>query len=215
MRSFLMSLCCALALLASALAPAARAQSLDAAIEKLQTDEFSDTVDAIALIASSGHPRAGVILQAMNEGQLSVDPNNKALFIVQGDKTLDALTGEPVASPPADLTEVRTNNRVRGQLAAAIGALSLMNPDPAKRLAAAEAVFKARDIAARPALDTALAAEKDPKVKDAMETARAALLLVDEEADLAERIKAVDVIRDKGNATALGLLTAFPPSRRR
>ncbi len=60
MRSFLMSLCCALALLASALAPAARAQSLDAAIEKLQTDEFSDTVDAIALIASSGHPRAGL-----------------------------------------------------------------------------------------------------------------------------------------------------------
>lgn len=71
-------------------------------------------------------------------------------------------------------------------------------------------MFKSRDVAVLPALETALAAEKDPKVKDAMETTRAALLLTDEEADLAERIKAVDLIREKGNATALGILAAVP-----
>ena len=42
-----------------------------------------------------------------------------------------------------------------------------MNPDPVKRLSAAEAVFKSRDAAALPAVDAALAKETDPKIKRA------------------------------------------------
>ncbi|MFX8949783.1 hypothetical protein ABTM92_19875, partial [Acinetobacter baumannii] len=77
---------------------------------------------------------------------------------------VDAATGSAVATPPADLADVRANNRVRGLLAAAIGSLSLANPDPAKRVSSADAVFKSRDQAALPALDAAMAKETNATV---------------------------------------------------
>ena len=75
---------------------------------------------------------------------------------------LDAATGKPAAAiAPADLDAVRLNNRLRRMIDAALGGLTLLSPDPAKRLEAAQAVFKSRDANALPALDAALAKETD------------------------------------------------------
>ena len=52
--------------------------------------------------------------------------------------------------------------RCAAAIDAAIGSLTLANPDPAKRVAAAEAVFKSRDAKALPAIEAALAKETDP-----------------------------------------------------
>ena len=48
---------------------------------------------------------------------------------------------------PADLKQVRINNRLRRAIEAALGGLTLLSPDPKKRLEAAQAVFKSRDAA--------------------------------------------------------------------
>ena len=57
------------------------------------------------------------------------------------------------STAPADLQPVRINNRLRRAIDAAIGGLTLLSPDPAKRLEAAQAVFKSRDAALLPALE--------------------------------------------------------------
>ena len=130
----------------------AHAASLDKALAKFTTDDFSDTNDGIGDVAASGSPRAEAIIRALQDGHLMFSAERKAVYIQDDDgKLIDSATGQPVASdPPADLDTVRINNRVRGTIDAALGALTLMSPDPGKRLDAAEAVFKSRDQSALP-----------------------------------------------------------------
>ena len=66
----------------------------------------------------------------------------------------DAATGERLpANAPAGLKPVRLNNRVRRAIEAALGGLTLLIADPAKRSRPREAVFKSRDAAALPVLE--------------------------------------------------------------
>ena len=68
------------------------------------------------------------------------------------------------AAPPGG-EPVRVNNRVRVALRGALGRLQLVSPDPAERLAAAEAVFRSRDAANVPLLESALAREAVPRIR--------------------------------------------------
>ncbi len=70
---------------------------------------------------------------------------------------------------------MRVNNRLRGTIEAAVGSLTLMSPNAGVRRNAADALFKRRDATALPALDQALAAEKDPRVRRAMSQGSGAL----------------------------------------
>jgi urea transport system permease protein len=87
-----------------------------------------------------------------------------------------------------------------------------MAPDPGKRLEAARAVFKSRDANALPALDQAIAKETDPRVKQALIEARAAVVLYLDSASEADKIAAIDMIRQRGDQEALGLLGGLPAS---
>ena len=84
---------------------------------------------------------------------------------------------------------MRVNNALRSAIDAALGALTLANPDPAKRIAAAEAVFKSRDAKALPALEAQLAKETDPRAAAALRQARAAILALDADAADADRAR--------------------------
>ena len=83
-------------------------------------------------------------------------------------------------------------------------------PDPDKRFEAAQAVFKSREADALPALDAALAKETDPRVKQALIEARAAVILYSEDASEADKLAAVGVISGRGDQEALSLLTGLP-----
>ncbi len=72
---------------------------------------------------------------------------------------------------------MRLNNRLRRTVEAALGGLTLMSADPAKRYEAAQAVFKSRESSALPTLEAALAKETDARVKRALNEARAAVIL--------------------------------------
>ena len=120
------------------------------------------------------------------------------------------LTGTPEAAEPADLSEVRLNNRVRRALDAAIGGMSLQARDPDKRFESAQAVFKSRETSVLPALDAALEKETDPRIKQALTEARAAVILFSDDASEADKLGAVAVVRLRGDQDALNLLAGLP-----
>ncbi|MFM9942264.1 MAG: urea ABC transporter permease subunit UrtB [Hyphomicrobiaceae bacterium] len=193
--------------MAAPLATPAHAQSLDVALDRLAADTFAETATAVAEIATSGSDRAALILEAMADRRLLVDAATKAVIIktVGGDH-IDARTGAKVAAPAAELVAVRTNNRVRGAIEAAIGGLTLMSPDAAKRLSAAEAVFKSRDAKALPALDLALTRETDANVRRALSRARAAVILTNPGTAKADFAAVIDVLVAGGDAESVGLI---------
>ena len=175
---------------------------------------LSDTGEAIDKVISSGNPLAAPLLQAAEDARLMFSAAEKKVFIkTKDDKLLDAATGKPYTAvkPPEDIDTVIVNNRLRGAIDAAIGSLTLMSANSSQRYDAAQAVFKSRDASALPALEKALAAEKDARVKNAMNEARAAIILTDPKSSVADKAAAIAVIRDRGDQDALGLLDGLPP----
>jgi len=199
-------------LVAAGVGEGARAESFDDALAGFAADSYSDTEKAIEAIAASGNLRAAVVIGALQDGRLFFNPGTRKISVKTESGTfLDAATGEAVAGENAsDLKLVRINNRLRRAIEAALGSLTLLAPDPAKRFEAAQAVFRSREAAALPALDAALAKETDAGVRRALTEARAAVILNMSGAKEADQIEAVAVIRARADQDALGLLSALP-----
>jgi urea transport system permease protein len=88
--------------------------------------------------------------------------------------------------------------------------LTLLAPDPGKRLAAAAAVFRSRDAGALDAVEQALAKENDPNVKRTLEQARAAILVMKADAPEADRMAAMDTLVSRGDQDSIALLRSLP-----
>jgi urea transport system permease protein len=209
-RACLLALLLAIAL-ALGHAPA-RADSLDDAVAHFTADDFDETGAGIAAVAANGGPRAEVILRALQNGQLVYSAERKAVYIQDdASKLFDAATGQAVAGdPPADLDTVSINNRLRGAIDAALGSLTLLSKNPTKRLDAAAAVFKSRDASALPTLESAIEKEQDPRIRQALMQARAAIILSSADAKDDDKLAAVAVIQQRGDQDALGLLQSLP-----
>jgi urea transport system permease protein len=141
----------------------ANAQAYEAALVGFTKDSFNETDSAISAVAASGSPLALDVITALQDGRLLYGAD-KVFIRDKAGAILDAATGQPVAGAPSDIKNVRLNNRLRRSVEAALGGLTLMSPDPARRLAAAAAVFKSRDASALPTLDAAIAKETDGRV---------------------------------------------------
>ncbi|MCC8428931.1 urea ABC transporter permease subunit UrtB [Reyranella aquatilis] len=196
-----------------ALAGAALAADLATLVGNLTSGGLSEREAAITALAASGEERAAPILEALAAGQLYVRTSDKVAVIGKADGNrlalVDAISGSPAGNAvEADLERVRVNNRLRGTIEAAVGSLTLMSPNAKVRLSAAESLFKRRDPAALPALDQALAAEKDPRIKRAMTEARAAVVLATADAPAAQKLAAIGVLRDRADRDSLGVLNA-------
>jgi urea transport system permease protein len=191
----------------------ARAADLSAALAHFTADDFDETLTGINEVAGSGSPRAETILRALQNGQLMYSAERKTVYIKDdNDKLTDPATGAAVSGePPADVDNVRINNRLRGAIDAALGGLTLMANDPNARFDAAQAVFKSRDASALPALETAITKEQDARVKRAMLEARAAIILTTTNATDEDKLDAVAVVRQRADQDALALLASLPP----
>src|SRR5882672_5360821 len=214
MRSYfdrMLALVFVLGVLLAAAAPV-HAGPYEDALQKFLTDEFDDTIEAVNAVAVSGDARAPAVIQALKDGRLVYSAADKKVFIkTADDKVIDAATGNPFTDKlPDDADNVRLNNRVRNVIDAVLGSLSLMAPDPNRRFDAAQSVFRSRDDSALPALEKALAAEKDARVKKALAEARAAITLNKADASEADKISAIGIIGARGDQDALGLLQGLP-----
>src|SRR5450631_694381 len=193
----------------------AQAGPYEDALEKFTTDDYADTADAVTAVATSGSPLAAPLIEALQDGRLQFSAKDKKVFVkTKDDKLIDAATGKPVdGAGPDDIDVVRVNNRLRGVIDAAQGALTLMAPDPNRRYDAAQAVFKSRDAGVLPAVDQALAHETNVRVKRALTEARAAIILSSDASSAADKVAAIAVISNRGDQDALGLIDGLPPNQ--
>jgi urea transport system permease protein len=185
----------------------ARATSLEGPLGRLAADSFSETAKAVEEIARSGVPEAALILEAMADRRLLTDPAWQRVVIKDATGALlDARTLKPISGSAEGMSTVRINNRLRGAIEAELGTLALVSPDRHKRLIAADAVFKSRKASDMAGIDKAIALEKDPSVATAMRRARAAIVLVNPDAGLGDRLDAVQFLASATDTDTLGLL---------
>ncbi|MGH6814801.1 MAG: urea ABC transporter permease subunit UrtB [Hyphomicrobiaceae bacterium] len=188
-----------------------RTDTLKPALDRLAAENFSETGKAIEEIAASGASHAADILAALAERRLFVAAGGKAVFYTAAaGAAVDARTALPLGVPPANAAAVRINNRLRSAIEAALGGLTLMSPDPARRIAAAEAVFRTRDTGKLQAIEAALARERHAAALAALTAARAAILAVKADAPNAARFEAIAALRARGDREALTILKSLP-----
>jgi urea transport system permease protein len=172
----------------------------------LARDNYSDIEKSVQALATSTDPNAYDIVEALSEGRLFVAGAQKLVLQDKKGGWRDQ-AGATLTEKPEGARAVRANNRVRRAVDAALGALSLRASDPNKRLDAARAVFRARDAAALPAVNAALAAEKaGSTISNALLQARAAILVSQPGASTLEQIDAIATLRERGDRDALSLL---------
>jgi urea transport system permease protein len=198
----------ALSIVLIAFAGPAFAGPFEDAVAKFANDDFSETEEAVGAIASSGNPLAYPILSALKDERLMADGDTKKVFIKQLDgKAIDAATGAAVDSIPDSASAVSLNNRLRRTVDAALGGLTLLSPDLATRMTAAQSVFKSHEEAALPAVESALAKEANRAAKTALGEARAAILLFKSDASEVDKLEAVATIKARGDQEAMGMLS--------
>ncbi|MEI4471015.1 urea ABC transporter permease subunit UrtB [Frigidibacter sp. MR17.24] len=183
----------------------ALAQSFDDLVRALPEGSYSARGAVVEDIARTGDARAEAVLSALLEGELGVIEDTGQV-LTTGRAPADALTGAAVDKAAADGAErIRVNNALRRTIRAALGVLTLGSPDPAKRLAAAEAAYRAPDPESLETLDAAIAAETDGGVRRAMEEARAVALL-QTDAATADKLAAIDTVARRGDSSAQQVL---------
>ncbi|HKG84728.1 MAG TPA: urea ABC transporter permease subunit UrtB [Beijerinckiaceae bacterium] len=192
------------------LAGPSRAAGFEEALPRFSADSYAETEAAIAEVAQSGDPRAAEVVQALADGRLLYSSERKLFIKGKSEALREVATGQAVSSPPAGLKPVRVNNRIRRAIDSAIGGLTLLAPDPGKRLEAAQSVFKARNAALLPTVRTALERETEPRIRRALMEANAALVFVSTDQPELDRLTAAGVIADRADVDAQALLRSLP-----
>lgn len=200
----------ALALLAGLTASgAARADAFDDTLALFLSDKFHDSEKAVGRLVAAAPPQASAILDALGDNRLLINPTDRIVAIKKPDgSVVDARTAAPIADAAA-FKKVRLNNALRVLIQGSLGSLSLSNPNPEKRLAAAGDVFNTRDAKALPALEAQLAKESDARVVEALKLAVAAIEATTNSASPADRLLAIPVLKARGDQDAQNLIGAL------
>ncbi|MBL8303197.1 MAG: urea ABC transporter permease subunit UrtB, partial [Ideonella sp.] len=156
---------------------------------------------AIAKVAVGGDPKAQAFFQALLDDGVKVAGDK--VYIVSGDKAVDAASGAP-ATLPADAEDVVNSNRIRREIEAALASLKLLSPDQADRMVAVKALKEAPDESRLPLIDKALAAETDPKLKAEIGLLRAAIMVTSQ--DKAKRLDAAVALAASNEPATKNLL---------
>ena len=118
---------------------------------------------------SQAVPQGDAALRAFLEAVLAdgVKVHDGRVYVLRGDAYVLAGTDE-TAEPPDEAEDVVNNNRMRGELEAAIAALSLLADDRATRAAAIDALRGRPDAARLPLVERAIASEQDPRLREGL-----------------------------------------------
>jgi urea transport system permease protein len=158
------------------------------AVRDLAFGDFDERAKAIGALVASGDAAVLPLLQALIEGEV-VTVGEKTVLIVQGDKAVDAVTGQAFTPVPDNREDVVVNNRLRKLLAGAIASFRLSSPERAVRLAAAKELQGSADEETLPAIAAALARESDSEIKGILTLTQASVQLAS--SDRATRLAAI------------------------
>jgi urea transport system permease protein len=161
-------------------------------------------------LASHAPAQAAAVLDALGDNRLLIDPaDHLVAYKTAAGAILNAKTRAPVESIDAStFKKVRVNNALRSAIQGAMGSLTLANPDPEKRLKAAEDLFNTRDAKAAPALQAQLAKESDPRVV-ALKLAQSAIIATSDKASAQDRLAAIATLKERGDQDAQSLIDAI------
>jgi urea transport system permease protein len=199
-----------LLLIAGALSTA-KADDFAALVRDLASESFTDKEKAVVALGALGDPHAVSILQALTDGRLLKGADGRVVMSVTDGRTTrvrDAVTDDEIAGAVPDSFErLIVNNRLRGAIEGALGALTLFSTDPAARLAAAQDALRHPSAAEAALLEKAIAVEKDPEILMAMRRSLAAARLVSGSRE--ERLAAVRALGTTTDPQIRSLLDKF------
>jgi urea transport system permease protein len=175
----------------------------------LASDNNEDRSKAITALGLLSTPGAAEVLAALGDGSVLITSDGTVLLARNREQALNPVTGVIVA-PPGDAQSLTLNNRLRRALLSALASSELFSPQPNVRLAAAQRLQKEADPSRTAVIERALALEKDPGIRRALEVALASAALKSPEPSI--RLSAVTALGDSKNAAfkpaLLGLLTS-------
>ena len=160
----------------------AKADDFAAFVGNFAGDSFAEKEKAVIALGGLGDPRAVPVLRALSDGRLFKSADGLLVISVTDGGTTrmrDAVTGYDIAGvDPDSFGRIIVNNRLRGAIEGALGALTLFSTDPGARLTAARDALRHPSAAEAALLEKAIAAEKDPEIRAAMQQSLAAARLV-------------------------------------
>ena len=101
--------------------------------------ETDNRLEVLNLALQEADAATAVFLQALADDAVKVA--GKQVFVLRDGKAYDAVTAAEIPMPSVT-EDVISNNRMRGEIDAALAALKLLNPDDKVRLQAAMALAK-------------------------------------------------------------------------
>ncbi len=200
-----------IALLAALVTEPAGAEPLEDGITALTAKGFKAKIAAVENLAATGDERAVPALEALMAGELHVRKSDGKVVIAQRQGSVYVLT-DPISAAEisqaakSDIKKIRVNNRLRGVIRGALGALTLSSKDPARRVEAADALFSAKTPDSIPLLERALAREEDKTVRGRMSRALAAVTLTASD-DPAARQTALESLAEFADPDVRSLLS--------
>ena len=198
MRRFAAFVLLALASMTNALAAIAPETVRDLAL-----GDNDAKIKAIGVLVASGDKDAGLLLQALLDGEVQTVGEAQVLR-VRDTAAIDLLSGKEVKPLPENRDDVVINNRVRKELGTAIAALKLGSPERAVRLAAAKELQGAADEEMLPAISAAADREQDAEVKALLALTQASIQLASK--DKATRLSAIRALAESNNPNTKTLL---------
>ncbi|MBT9369468.1 urea ABC transporter permease subunit UrtB [Rhizobium sp. CSW-27] len=187
-----------------------------ALIDQLGKADFKQAEELIGQIAATGDPRVVPALNAFAEGDLYARKSDGAVFITKAagaDFTLiDPLSGESAGeAPKGSMVKLRINNNLRRVIRSATGGLTLLSPDRAVRLQAADAVLRSPSAENLELVEAALSKETDGEVRARMQEARAVSILISER-PVDQKRAAIETVASLGGRGAISILMSAAPS---
>ena len=147
----------------------------------MSTGDTDARIVALQKALASPDDKTAAFLKALSNDEVKV--NGAQVFVVSDGQTLDATTGNTTTLPDT-AEDVINNNRMRGEIEAALSALQLFSTDAKQRMLAVKALLKEPDVTKLPMLEKALANEADAGIQKTMLLAKAAIQLNHEDAQV-------------------------------
>jgi len=182
-----------------------------AALVGLAGDSFAEKEKAVIGLGGLDDPRGVPVFQALSDGRLFRSADGRVVISVTDGGTTrvrDAVTGDDIAGVDLDsFGRIIVNNRLRGAIEGALGALTLFSTYPVARLTAAQDALRHPSAAEAALLEKAIAAEKDLTIRAAMQQSLAAARLVSGTKE--ERLAAVRALGTTTDPQIRNLLGEF------
>lgn len=172
----------------------------------LAGDSNDEKVTSITALGQLSTPAAAKVLAALGDGNVLIASDGTVLLAVGNNQVLNPSTGATSAAPP-DAQAFTLNNRLRRALQSAQASSELFSADRNIRLTAAARLQKEADASRAPIIERALESEKDPQVKQALDTALASAAIKSDDPKL--RLKAVVTLGESKNAIFKSQLLAM------